>query len=50
MPIHLFAELSHKLMRVMDKMDSTVDIIDLTTRFTLDALGLAGFGTSVIVS
>lgn len=45
MPVELFATLTHKLFRTMDTMDSTVDFLDLMTRFTLDAIGLAGFGT-----
>ncbi|KAI8149500.1 cytochrome P450 [Fennellomyces sp. T-0311] len=44
LPIELFGRLSQKLFTVMDAMDSTVDFHDLTTRFTLDAIGISGFG------
>lgn len=44
MPVELFGRMSHKLFRVMDEMDNTsVDIVDLTERLTLDIIGLAGF-------
>lgn len=44
MPVELFTTLTHKLFKTMDTMDETVDFLDLTTRFALDAIGLAGFG------
>ncbi|GAB5591312.1 hypothetical protein Unana1_06212 [Umbelopsis nana] len=43
MPLELFGELTNALFRVMDTMDATVDFLELMTRFTLDAIGRAGF-------
>ncbi|ORZ00917.1 cytochrome P450 [Syncephalastrum racemosum] len=44
MPVDLFGKQTHKLFRVMDGMDSqAVDVLDLTERFTLDIIGMAGF-------
>lgn len=45
MPVELFGTLTHKLFKLMDNLGETVDYLDLMTRFTLDAIGLAGFGT-----
>lgn len=49
MPIQLFGSLTNKLFKIMDEMDDTVDFVQLMTRFTLDAIGLAGFGNYIIV-
>lgn len=49
MPLELFGELTNALFRVMDTMDATVDFLELMTRFTLDAIGRAGFGMNEIV-
>ncbi|ORY97909.1 cytochrome P-450 cyp509A1, partial [Syncephalastrum racemosum] len=43
MPVELFGRLSHKLFEVMDETGPVVNFENLTTRWTLDALGLAGF-------
>ncbi|KAG0173233.1 cytochrome P450-dit2 [Apophysomyces sp. BC1034] len=43
MPVHLFGTLTQNLFKTMDKMDDTVDITDLMERWTLDAIGKAGF-------
>lgn len=48
MPVELFGNSANKLFTVMDGMDETVDFDDLMTRFTLDAIGLAGFGKVAI--
>lgn len=42
MPVELFGRLSHKLFEVMDETGPVVQFENLTTRWTLDALGLAG--------
>jgi cytochrome P450 len=45
MPVKLFGKLTQELFKVMDTMDETVDISDLMLRWTLEAIGKAGFGT-----
>lgn len=44
MPIKLFGKLTQDLFKVMDTMDETVDVSDLMLRWTLEAIGKAGFG------
>ncbi|KAI8877202.1 cytochrome P450 [Backusella circina FSU 941] len=44
MPVHLFGRLTQDLFQAMEMMESTVDWSDLMQRWTLDAIGLAGFG------
>jgi cytochrome P450 len=44
MPVHLFGTLTQELFGTMDKFGETVNWSDLTLRWTLDAIGLAGFG------
>lgn len=44
MPVELFGNLTNKVFKLVDKLGGTVDFVDLMTRFTLDAIGLAGFG------
>lgn len=45
MPVELFGRLTHKLFKVIDSSpDGRVDFGDLVTRWTLDAIGLSGFG------
>jgi cytochrome P450 len=44
MPVQLFGTLTQELFRTMDKLGETVNWPDLTQRWTLDAIGLAGFG------
>ncbi|KAI8093090.1 cytochrome P450 [Halteromyces radiatus] len=44
MPVKLFAQLSHKVFKVIDeKIEQPILITDMMERFTLDAIGLAGF-------
>ncbi|KAI9485028.1 cytochrome P450 [Zychaea mexicana] len=44
MPIDLFGKLTLKLFNVMDEsLDKPINFPDMTTRWTLDAIGLAGF-------
>ncbi|ORY94873.1 cytochrome P-450 cyp509A1 [Syncephalastrum racemosum] len=44
MPVELFGRLTHKLFRVMDGLDAdNIEFQNLTIRWTLDAIGLAGF-------
>ncbi|KAI8883865.1 cytochrome P450 [Backusella circina FSU 941] len=42
--IRMFGLLAQELFLTMDKLDETVDWSDLTRRFALDSIGLAGFG------
>ncbi|ORY96311.1 cytochrome P450 [Syncephalastrum racemosum] len=47
MPVELFGQLTHKLFKAMDSPDvdyEAVDFHDLMTRWTLSAIGSAGFG------
>jgi cytochrome P450 len=43
MPIRLFGELTQQLFQAMD-CTSSVDVLDVVTRMTLDTIGRAGFG------
>ena len=43
-PIQLFGKLTQDLFSKMDKMAETVDVTDLMERWTLEAIGKAGFG------
>ncbi|KAF7723243.1 cytochrome P450-dit2 [Apophysomyces ossiformis] len=44
MPVELFGTLAQTLFKTMDRTGSTVDVPDLMERWTLDAIGKAGFG------
>ncbi|KAI8137872.1 cytochrome P450 [Fennellomyces sp. T-0311] len=44
MPLALFGRLTEKLFDVMDRLEGAVDAYDLIERWTLDAIGNAGFG------
>jgi cholesterol 24(S)-hydroxylase len=44
MPVEMFGKLTQKMFGVMDTMEKTVDVVDLMERWTLDAIGKAGFG------
>ncbi|KAI7873099.1 cytochrome P450 [Mucor mucedo] len=44
MPIKLFGNLTRDLFHVMETMDDIVDVTDLMERWTLNAIGKAGFG------
>jgi hypothetical protein len=46
MPVRLFGRLTQDLFQTMESMDSTVNWSSLMQRWTLDAIGLAGFGKS----
>ncbi|KAI8879152.1 cytochrome P450 [Backusella circina FSU 941] len=43
--VHLFGKLAQELFEEMDKMEPRVEITDLMARWTLDAIGKAGFET-----
>lgn len=43
MPVRLFGELTQQLFQAMD-CTSSVDVLDVVTRMTLDTIGRAGFG------
>ncbi|KAL9541602.1 hypothetical protein MBANPS3_009026 [Mucor bainieri] len=43
-PIQLFGKLTQDLFERMDRLDETADVHDLMERFTLEAIGRAGFG------
>ncbi|KAI7883813.1 cytochrome P450 [Mucor mucedo] len=44
MPVRLFGELTIEMFKVMETMGETINFSNLTERWTLDALGKAGFG------
>lgn len=45
MPVELFAKLAQKTINVMDRAESeTINFHQMTERFALDVIGLAGFG------
>lgn len=44
MPVHMFGKLTQDLFVEMDKMGERIEISDLMERWTLDAIGKAGFG------
>ncbi|KAI7899442.1 cytochrome P450 [Cokeromyces recurvatus] len=44
MPVKLFGKLTVDLFKVVDDMPETVEVTDLMERWTLDAIGKAGFG------
>ena len=46
-PIQLFGKLTQDLFAKMDTMTETVDVPDLMERWTLEAIGKAGFGKSI---
>jgi cholesterol 24(S)-hydroxylase len=44
MPVHMFGKLTQQLFSEMENMESRVDFLDLMERWTLEAIGKAGFG------
>lgn len=44
MPVKLFGNLTLQMFKVMEDMDDVVNVSDLMERWTLDAIGKAGFG------
>lgn len=45
MPIKAFGHLTIKMYDTMDNLQNdTIDVLDLFERWTLDAIGIAGFG------
>lgn len=44
MPIELFGKLTKKMIYVMDQAKGPIEFHNMTSRITLDAIGLAGFG------
>lgn len=46
MPVKLFGELTVEMFKVMETMGETINFSNLTERWTLDALGQAGFGNN----
>lgn len=47
MPVKLFGKLTQELFKSMETMGDTVNVSDLMERWTLDAIGKAGFGKSI---
>ncbi|KAI8879153.1 cytochrome P450 [Backusella circina FSU 941] len=43
MPVHMFGKLTQDLFGEMEKMETTVEVTDLMERWTLEAIGKAGF-------
>ena len=48
MPIDLFGKLTKKMISVMDQANGPIEFLNLSSRITLDAIGLAGFGMCMI--
>lgn len=44
LPVNLFGRVTEELFLTMENMNKTVDISDLLMRWTLEAIGRAGFG------
>ena len=45
MPVHLFGDLARKLFVELDKqLDTSIEFHEIMVRWTLDAIGIAGFG------
>lgn len=44
MPLALFGRLTEKMFSIIDQTEEVVDTYDLMERWTLDAIGNAGFG------
>lgn len=44
MPVKLFGKLVQDMFVVMETLENSVDVSDLMQRWTLDAIGKAGFG------
>lgn len=44
MPVKLFGKLTQEMFRSMETMNETINVSDLMERWTLDAIGKAGFG------
>lgn len=48
MPIDLFGKLTKKMIYAMDQAKGPIEFHNMTSRITLDAIGLAGFGKCMI--
>jgi cytochrome P450 len=46
MPVGMFGQLTLDLFSEMDKLGDTIEMTDFMERWTLDAIGKAGFGKS----
>jgi hypothetical protein len=50
MPVKTFGQLTTKMYHTMDALGSdTIDVLDLFERWTLDAIGISGFGNSMSI-
>lgn len=47
-PVKLFGKLTQDMFKAMETMDTTVNVSDLMERWTLEAIGRAGFGIKKI--
>lgn len=47
-PVKLFGELTVEMFKVMETMDETINFSDMMGRWTLDAIGKAGFGNLIL--
>lgn len=48
MPVDLFGKLTKKMIYAMDQTKGPIEFHNMTSRITLDAIGLAGFGKCMI--
>lgn len=47
MPVKLFGQLTQEMFVAMESMDEIINVTDLMQRWTLDAIGKAGFGKEI---
>jgi cytochrome P450 len=50
MPVKLFGKITQDLFSVVETAGGTVQVLDLMNRWTLEAIGLAGFGKMTFTS
>lgn len=50
MPVKLFGKLTQEMFQLMETMGNIIDVTDLMERWTLEAIGKAGFGNVYVVS
>jgi hypothetical protein len=50
MPVATFGKLTKKMFDIIDSTDNTVNVLNIFERLALDAIGIAGFGKSIMTS